>query len=109
LAPGKRPRTTLFATMALRDGEPYMAWGSPAATSRSMDTQFFLRHVHAKLNLQEAIDAPAWHSEHFRSRSGRVRAAGVLVGRKRVPKATVETLKGRAMSSRSVPTGRKAA
>jgi gamma-glutamyltranspeptidase/glutathione hydrolase len=25
----------------------------------------FLRHVHAGLNLQEAIDAPAWHSEHF--------------------------------------------
>src|SRR6185295_14948595 len=26
LAPGKRPRTTLSPTMALRDGEPYMAW-----------------------------------------------------------------------------------
>ena len=29
LAPGKRPRTTLSPTMALRDGEPYLAWGSP--------------------------------------------------------------------------------
>ena len=29
LAPGKRPRTTLTPTLALRDGEPYMAWGSP--------------------------------------------------------------------------------
>jgi len=25
-----------------------------------------MRHVHAGMNLQEAIDAPAWHSEHFR-------------------------------------------
>jgi gamma-glutamyltranspeptidase / glutathione hydrolase len=29
LAPGKRPRTTLSPTMALRDGEAYLAWGSP--------------------------------------------------------------------------------
>ena len=29
LAPGKRPRTTLSPTLALRDGEPYLAWGSP--------------------------------------------------------------------------------
>src|SRR6185436_14284902 len=29
LAPGKRPRSTLTPTMALRDGEPYLAWGSP--------------------------------------------------------------------------------
>src|SRR5262249_25650960 len=29
LAPGKRPRTTLSPTMALRDGVPYLAWGTP--------------------------------------------------------------------------------
>ena len=66
LAPGKRPRTTLSPTMCHRDGEPYMAWGSPGGDQQDQwTTQFFLRHVHAKLNLQEAIDAPAWHSEHF--------------------------------------------
>ena len=66
LAPGKRPRTTLTPTMALRDGEPYLAWGSPGGDQQDQWTaQFFLRHVHAKMNLQEAIDAPAWHSEHF--------------------------------------------
>src|ERR1051326_79017 len=66
LAPGKRPRTTLTPTMALRDGEPYLAWGSPGGDQQDQwTTQFFLRHVHAKMNLQEAIDAPAWHSEHF--------------------------------------------
>src|ERR1051326_6123800 len=31
LAPGKRPRPTLTPTMALRDGEPYLAWGSPTS------------------------------------------------------------------------------
>ena len=66
LAPGKRPRTTLSPTMALRDGDAYLAWGSPGGDQQDQwITQFFLRHVHANMNLQEAIDAPAWHSEHF--------------------------------------------
>ena len=66
LAPGKRPRTTLSPTLALRDGDAYLAWGSPGGDQQDQwITQFFLRHVHAGMNLQEAIDAPAWHSEHF--------------------------------------------
>jgi hypothetical protein len=35
--------------------------------------QFFLRYVHAGLNLQEAIDTPAWHTEHSPRSSGRAR------------------------------------
>ncbi len=66
MPPGKRPRTTLSPTLALRDGEPYLAWGTPGGDQQDQWTaQFFLRHVHAGMNLQEAIDAPAWHSEHF--------------------------------------------
>src|SRR5215217_1431477 len=97
LAPGKRPRTTLSPTMCYRDGEPYMAWGSPGGDQQDQwTTQFFLRHVHAKMNLQEAIDAPAWHSEHFPiSFWPRTARPGVLVVENRVPKATVNTLKGR--------------
>jgi gamma-glutamyltranspeptidase/glutathione hydrolase len=87
LAPGKRPRTTLSPTLALRDGEPYLAWGSPGGDQQDQwTTQFFLRHVHAKLNLQEAIDAPAWHSEHFPiSFWPRTARPGVLVVESRVP------------------------
>ena len=97
LAPGKRPRTTLSPTMALRDGEPYLAWGSPGGDQQDQwITQFFLRHVHAGLNLQEAIDAPAWHSEHFPiSFWPRTARPGVLVLEHRVPKATVDELKRR--------------
>ena len=90
LAPGKRPRSTLSPTMALRDGEPYLAWGSPGGDQQDQwIPQFFLRHVHAGYNLQEAIDAPAWHTEHFPS-SFWPRAArpGVLVVENRVPSAT---------------------
>jgi gamma-glutamyltranspeptidase/glutathione hydrolase len=95
LAPGKRPRTTLSPSMALRDGEPYLAWGSPGGDQQDQwNTQFFLRHVHAKMNLQEAIDAPAWHSEHFPiSFWPRTARPGVLVIENRVPTTTVEKLK----------------
>ena len=97
LAPGKRPRTTLSPTMALRDGEPYLAWGSPGGDQQDQwTTQFFLRHVHAKLNLQEAIDAPAWHSEHFPiSFWPRTARPGVLVVESRVPVDTRKELERR--------------
>jgi gamma-glutamyltranspeptidase/glutathione hydrolase len=95
LAPGKRPRTTLSPTLALRDGEPYLAWGSPGGDQQDQwTTQFFLRHAHCKMNLQEAIDSPAWHSEHFPiSFWPRTARPGVLVLEDRVPKASVEELK----------------
>src|SRR5262249_18313709 len=97
LAPGKRPRTTLTPTLAHRDGEPYMVWGSPGGDQQDQwITQMFLRHVHCKMNLQEAIDAPAWHSEHFPS-SFWPRAArpGVLVVESRLPEATIKSLRAR--------------
>ena len=97
LAPGRRPRTTLSPTMALRDGEPYLACGSPGGDQQDQwITQFFLRHVHAGMNLQEAIDAPAWHSEHFPiSFWPRTARPGVLVLENRVPKPTIDELKRR--------------
>jgi gamma-glutamyltranspeptidase/glutathione hydrolase len=97
LAPRKRPRTTLSPTMALRDGEPYMAWGSPGGDQQDQwTTQFFLRHVHAGMNMQESIDAPAWHTEHFPiSFWPRTARPGVVVVEGRVPKETVAELEKR--------------
>jgi gamma-glutamyltranspeptidase / glutathione hydrolase len=100
LAPGKRPRTTLSPTLALRDGEPYLGWGSPGGDGQDQwITQMFARHVHCGMNLQEAIDAPAWHSEHFPSSFWpRTARLGVLVVEGRVPKRTVDELKRRGHS-----------
>jgi gamma-glutamyltranspeptidase/glutathione hydrolase len=97
LAPGKRPRTTLTPTLCHRDGEPYMVWGSPGGDQQDQwVTQHFLRHVHCGMNLQEAIDAPAWHSEHFPSSFWpRTARPGVLVLEGRVPQATVDELRKR--------------
>ncbi|MDQ2954088.1 MAG: gamma-glutamyltransferase family protein [Pseudomonadota bacterium] len=97
LAPGKRPRSTLSPTLALRDGEPYLAWGSPGGDQQDQwATQFLLRHVHMGLNLQEAIDAPAWHSEHFPSSFWpRTARPGVLVLEGRIPESTIRELNKR--------------
>jgi gamma-glutamyltranspeptidase/glutathione hydrolase len=97
LAPGKRPRTSLSPTMALRNSEPYLAWGSPGGDQQDQwTTLFFLRHVHGKMNMQEAIDAPAWHSEHFPiSFWPRTARPGVLVIESRVPKPTIAELERR--------------
>jgi gamma-glutamyltranspeptidase / glutathione hydrolase len=94
LEPGKRPRTTLSPTLALRDGDAYLAWGSPGGDQQDQwITQFFLRHVHAGMNLQEAIDAPAWHSEHFPiSFWPRTSRPGVLQIEQRVPKPARDEL-----------------
>jgi gamma-glutamyltranspeptidase/glutathione hydrolase len=97
LMPGKRPRTTLTPTLALRDGVGALAWGTPGGDQQDQWTaQFLMRHLHAGMNLQEAIDAPAWHSEHFASSFWpREARPGVLVIESRVPAATVRELERR--------------
>ncbi len=68
IAPGKRPRTTLSPTLALRGGEPYLAFGTPGGDQQDQWTLgFFLNHVHFGMNLQQAIDFPAFHSAHMPS------------------------------------------
>jgi gamma-glutamyltranspeptidase/glutathione hydrolase len=68
IAPGKRPRTTLTPTLALRGGEPYLAFGTPGGDQQDQWTlHFFLSHVVFGMNLQEAIDFPAFHSAHMPS------------------------------------------
>ncbi len=97
LAPGKRPRSTLSVGMAFRDGEPYMSWGTPGGDQQDQwSTQMLLRHVHWGMNLQEAIDAPAWHIEHFpASFWPRAARPGVVAVEDRLPAATITELKRR--------------
>jgi gamma-glutamyltranspeptidase/glutathione hydrolase len=97
LVPGKRPRSTLSVGMALKDGKPYMVWGTPGGDQQDQwSAQFFLRHVHAGMNMQEAIDAPAWHIEHFpASFWPRAARPGVVVVESRLPEATIKELERR--------------
>jgi gamma-glutamyltranspeptidase/glutathione hydrolase len=65
VTPRVAPCTTLSPTLALRDGEPYMAFGTPGGDQQDQwSVAFFLRHAVHGMDLQEAIDAPAWHVKH---------------------------------------------
>jgi gamma-glutamyltranspeptidase / glutathione hydrolase len=65
---GKRPRTTLSPTLALRDGEPVLAFGTPGGDQQDQWTlEFFLAHAVFGLDLQAANDAPMFHTTHFPS------------------------------------------
>jgi gamma-glutamyltranspeptidase/glutathione hydrolase len=68
LEPGKRPRTTLSPSLALRWGEPYLAFGTPGGDQQDQwSLHVFLNHVHFGLDLQAAIDAPEFQTAHFPS------------------------------------------
>jgi gamma-glutamyltranspeptidase/glutathione hydrolase len=66
LAPRKRPRTTLSPGLVLRGGEPWLAYGTPGGDQQEQwALHALLHHVDRGLNLQEAIDAPQWHTDHL--------------------------------------------
>ncbi|HEU0286241.1 MAG TPA: gamma-glutamyltransferase [Nocardioidaceae bacterium] len=73
LTPGRRPRTTLSPSLALRDGVPVMAFGTPGGDNQDQwGFHFFLdvarrEPVRSGPDLQGAIDAPAWHTAAFPS------------------------------------------
>jgi gamma-glutamyltranspeptidase/glutathione hydrolase len=65
---GKRPRTTLSPGLAVRDGQPWLAFGTPGGDQQDQwALQFLLGVTVFGDNLQEAIDRPVFHSTHFPS------------------------------------------
>ena len=97
LEPRKRPRTTLTPSLGLRDGEGVLAWGTPGGDGQDQwSLQFLLSHLRFGLNLQEAIDAPAFTSTHFPSSFyPRVAEPGHLLIEDRAGEATIGELRSR--------------
>lgn len=74
LRPGARPRTTLSPSLALRDGDPWLAFGTPGGDQQDQwSLHFFLAltgsgtGTSTGANLRQALDFPMFHSEHFPS------------------------------------------
>ena len=66
LRPGFRPLTTLSPSLAFRQGQAYAAFGTPGGDQQDQwQTAFAVRHLRMGMTMQEAIDAPAWHMNHF--------------------------------------------
>ncbi|MCW2867532.1 MAG: gamma-glutamyltransferase, partial [Marmoricola sp.] len=97
LTPGARPRTTLSPTLVLRDGEPVLACGTPGGDQQDQwQTLFLLRHLVGGLPLQEAIDAPMFHTTSFPgSFVPRTMEPGVVVVEDRLDPAVLDALRTR--------------
>jgi len=68
LAPGKRPRTSLTPSLALKDGRPWLAFGSPGGDCQDQwALQFLLNVAEFGMSLQEAVEAPTFWTAHFPS------------------------------------------
>lgn len=95
LRPGKRPRTTLSPGMALRDGRPWMAFGTPGGEQQDQWQPIMLtRMIDHGLTIQQAIDAPSFHTEHWPSSFWpRVARPGKVVLEGRFDAAVLEDLK----------------
>ncbi|MCF2535688.1 gamma-glutamyltransferase [Streptomyces sp. FB2] len=81
LAPGRRPRTTLSPTIVLRDGAPFLAFGTPGGDQQDQWTlHAFLAVAVFGLEPQAAAELPAWHIDHFaQSFAPRLSRPGVVV------------------------------
>lgn len=97
LEPGKRPRTTLTPSLAMRDGEPYMVFGSPGGDMQDqVSLQFFLNVVEFGMDLQAAVDAPLFRSEHFPDSFYPHQAYPQrLLAESRIPESTLVELRAR--------------
>jgi gamma-glutamyltranspeptidase/glutathione hydrolase len=61
LAPGKRPMHTLNTYLVLRDGEPWLAGGTPGAHFQvQTNLQVLTNVIDFGMTLQQAIDFPRW-------------------------------------------------
>ena len=68
LAPGKRVRQTINPALALKDGKPYMVFGTPGAdTQPQAQLQFFLNVAEFGMNVQQALEQGSIVSTSFKS------------------------------------------
>ena len=66
VAPGKRPRLTPSPALALRDGKPFMCFGTPGGDVQAPAMlQVFLNATQFGMQLQQAVEAPRFQSANF--------------------------------------------
>lgn len=103
LEPGKQPRTTLTPSLALKDGKPILAWGTPGGDVQDqVNLQVFLNIVEFGMDPQEATDAPMFQILDFPpSFFPRTSAPGVMRIESRVSRSLVEALEAKGHTVRS--------
>jgi gamma-glutamyltranspeptidase/glutathione hydrolase len=105
LQPRKRTRQTINPAMALKDGKPWIAFGTPGSdTQPQTQLQFFLNVAEFGLNVQEALEQPAVISNSFRDSYQPHDVKGKLLTPALLPKSVQEGLaaKGHQLDIRNV-------
>ncbi len=94
LEPGKKPRTTLTPSLAVKDGKPFLAWGTPGGDVQDQaNLQFFLNVVDFGMDAQEAVEAPVMQIFDFPpSFYPRRVSPGAMALESRIPVETAEEL-----------------
>ena len=93
LQPGKRVRQTINPAMALKDGKPWIAFGTPGSdTQPQTQLQFFLNVAEFGLNVQDALEQPAVISNSFRDSYQPHAVLGKLLTPAMLPKAVRDEL-----------------
>lgn len=93
LAPGKRTRQTINPALALKDGKPFMVFGTPGAdTQPQTQLQFFLNVVEFGMGVQQALEQPAVISTSFKASYYPHNADGTLLAPAMLPRHVQEGL-----------------
>src|SRR5438093_7089955 len=93
LQPGKRVRQTINPAMALKDGKPWISFGTPGAdTQPQTQLQFFLNVAEFGMKVQEALEQPTVISNSFRDSYYPHDVKGKLLTPAMLPKAVQDGL-----------------
>jgi len=94
IQPGQRPRSTLTPSIALRDGEPYLAFSVQGGDSQHQNLlQFFLNVSEFGMDVQQATDAANFNSYQMHASLGiRRTQPGRLILRVDAPATLVREL-----------------
>jgi gamma-glutamyltranspeptidase/glutathione hydrolase len=105
LQPGKRVRQTINPALALKDGKPYIVFGTPGAdTQPQTQLQFFLNVVEFGMPVQLALEQPTVISNSFRDSYYPHTVAGKLLTPAMLPQSVRDGLaaKGHQLDLRDV-------
>lgn len=95
IAPHKRPRITLTPTIALKNGQPWLAFSTPGGDSQDQTLlQVFLNVVEFGMEPQEAVEQPRFNSlAPYSSFDDHADAPLSLQVERRIPEATLDRLR----------------
>lgn len=95
IGPHKRPRITLTPTIAVKDGQPWLAFSTPGGDSQDQTLlQVFLNVVEFGMNPQEAVEAPRFNSlAMFSSFDDHTDKPTALEIERRIPEKALEQLR----------------